>query len=446
MLSRAIAPTPIQETTRICIFNGSPKLEFVPEFKLVVTGCLKGKLPPMQNYNAMPHARRIAFALRLKLCAPIFACALGSVLAACASDPQAGAASSAPVAEDAAPLTPIMPAASVAEASANAGTLSLREDAPLRYVVKKGDTLWSIASYFLRDPWEWPQLWYTNSQVKNPHLIYPGEVLTLVMVDGHTRLAGPEVVEHLSPEARSLSLDQALPAIPIEAIRNFLKGPRLVTAEEIRKAPYLIEYTGEHIDGGANSGIYVRKLPKDDATSTWAIVHIGDEYRDPDTRELLGYEALPAGEAELVTPGDPAQMLITKSNREVLIGDRLLPLEQEIFDASFFPHPPSKPVDGRILTVFDSLIEVPQYHIVALNRGSKAGLDAGTVLAIYQAGRVVQDPYGNKPVQLPEQYAGLLMVFKVTPKVSYALVMSEVRPANVLDKVHAPTQSVKQHH
>jgi len=401
----------------------------------------------MQNYNAMPHARRTAFALRWKLCGPLFVCALGLMLAACASDPQSGDPASSMVAEDAAPLTPIVPAASMADATANAGTLSLREDAPLEYVVKKGDTLWSIASYFLRDPWEWPQFWYTNSQVKNPHLIYPGEVLRLVMVDGHTRLAsaGPEVVEHLSPEARGLSLDQALPAIPIEAIRNFLKGPRVVSSEEIQKAPYLVEYTGEHIDGGANSGIYVRKLPKDGA-SAWAIVHIGDEYRDPDTKELLGYEALPAGEAQLVTPGEPAEMLITKSNREVLIGDRLLPLETEIFDASFFPHPPAKPVDGRILTVFDGVIEIPQYQIVALNRGSKAGLDAGTVLSIYQSGRVVQDPYGNKPVQLPEQYAGLLMVFKVTPKVSYALVMSEVRPAHVLDKVHQPTHSIKQHH
>ncbi|MDB5987514.1 MAG: LysM protein [Nevskia sp.] len=384
----------------------------------------------MQKYNAM--RRSAAVALRFS------ACALLGALGACASDPQSGALSSSTPPAVAADSGPIMPLSSAADASASSGTLSLREDAPLRYVVKKGDTLWSIANYFLRDPWQWPQLWYTNGQVKNPHLIYPGDVLSLIMVDGHPRLAGPDVVEHLSPQVRNLSLDQALPAIPIEAIRNFLKGPRVLTEDEIKKAPYVVEYTGEHIDGSANNSVYVKKLPKDPATS-WAIVQIGDEYKDPDTSERLGFEALPAGEGEIRTSGDPAEMLITKSNREVMIGDRLLPIETQRFDSNFYPHAPLKPVDGRIISVFDGVIEIPQYQIVALNRGSKAGLDPGTVLSIFQTGRVVPDPYGNKPVQLPEQYAGLLMVFKVTPKVSYALVMSATRPAHVYDKVHQPT-------
>ena len=401
----------------------------------------------MQKYNAMPITRRSGalegFALRGS------SAVLVALLAACAAQPQSGSLSSAnssagetaAAVDNSAPLAPIgpvTPAESTDAAVAAAGTLSLRADAPLHYVVKRGDTLWSVASYFLRDPWQWPQLWYGNGQVKNPHLIYPGDVLTLIMVDGSPRLAGPDVVEHLSPQVRDLALDQALPAIPIEVIRNFLKGPRLVTDEEIKKAPYVVEYVGEHIDGSANNSIYVKQLPKSPANS-WSIVQIGDEYRDPDNGEKLGFEALPAGEGSLRSDGDPAEMLITQSQREVMIGDRLLPIEAQSFDANFYPHAPAVPVDGRIISVFDGVIEIPQYQIVALNRGSKAGIDPGTVLAIFQNGRVVPDPYGNKPVQLPEQYAGLLMVFKVTPKLSYALVMSATRPAHLFDKVHQPT-------
>lgn len=382
----------------------------------------------MQNYTAPLRRRRLAVTM-LGAAAALFC-------AGCAQQPPTPAVSdSAPADAAAAQDDSIRPANDIDEATRAAGDLSLRHDAPLRYTVKKGDTLWGIASYFLRDPWQWPQLWYENTQVRNPHLIYPGETLTLVMVDGRPRLA--DVSEHLHPQVREEPLDAALPAIPLDAIRNFLRGPRLVTEDEIDGAPYVLEYTGEHIDGGANDGIYVRNLPEHPAP-TWAVVQIGDEYRDPDSGERLGFEALPAGQAELRTPGKTSEFLITQSSREVLIGDRLLPVEKENFDANFYPHPPPKPVDGRIISVFDSVTEIPQYQIVALNRGSKAGLDPGTVLAIYQSGRVVADPYGNSRIELPEQYAGLLMVFKTTSKLSYALVMSANRPAHVYDKVHQP--------
>lgn len=367
------------------------------------------------------------------------ACALLMLAAGCATQPAEPAATPPPAAPvEQAPAPAIEPVRDNASATAAAGTLSLREDAPLRYKVKKGDTLWDISKYYLRDAWQWPELWYTNTQVKNPHLIYPGEVLTLVTVNGKTRLVSDSLLtERLGPRVREETLESALPAIPIDAIRNFLRGPRAISLDEANKAPYVLAFLDEHIAASSNTDIYVKNLPAGD-TAAFSIVQLGEAYRDPDTRELLGYEALPAGEGEVRVPGEPATVRVTKSSREVLIADRLLPIEAETFEANFYPHPPAQPVDGRILSVYDGLSQISQYQIVALNRGSDHGLDPGTVLDIYQAGHVVPDPYGSKKVLLPDLYAGVLLVFKVTPKLSYALVMSANRSVHVLDKVKKP--------
>lgn len=373
--------------------------------------------------------------------------ALLALLGGCAAQGQHSAipapAAEAPAVE--APPVVIAPAPTPAAAAAASGPVRLRDDAPLRYTVKKGDTLWDLANYFLRDPWQWPELWYGNQQVKNPHLIYPGQTLTLVMVNGRTRLmadaAVPNNTERLQPQARDLPLDASVPAIPLEAIRNFLRGPRLVTREEAERSPYIVEFVNEHIAGGLNNDIWVKNLPQPGA-ATYSIVRVGDAYRDPDTKELLGYEASPAGEAELRRGGPVAQMQITKSiSHEVLIADRLLPIEPENFEANFYPHAPTRPVDGRIISVYDGVNEITQYAIVALNRGSAHGVDPGTVLDIYQAGRPVPDPYGRRAVMLPETYAGKMMVFKVTPKLSYALVMTANKPLHVLDKIRNPEAS-----
>lgn len=329
----------------------------------------------------------------------------------------------------------VTPVDDIGQATAAAGDLSLRDDAPLHYTVKKGDTLWGISNHFLRDAWDWPQLWYDNGQIKNPHLIYPGEVLTLVMVNGHPRVMLSE--DRLHPRIHELPLDQAIPAIPIDAIREFLRGPRVIDKEEIQKAPYVVEFTDEHVVAGQNSGIYVKNLPNNNVTS-WALVKVGSPYVDPDTGKTLGFEAIPTGEADLRVYDKVSEMMLTRSPQEVEIGNRLLPLEPESFKADFYPHPPATPVEGRILSVYGGVAEIEQYNIVALNKGSDAGLDPGTVLGIYQSSRHVADPYGSSKVALPEAKAGVLMVFKVTPKISYGLVMSETRPAHVLDKVRAP--------
>ena len=393
----------------------------------------------MGKYSASPDHFGLALAARSAAAGLLLA-----LLAGCAADQAATSDStSAAQAQPPAPADADADASGstvddISQATAAAGELSLREDAPLHYTVKKGDTLWGIANYYLRDAWQWPQLWYGNGQIHNPHLIYPGEVLTLVMVNGHPRLALSE--DRLHPQIREMPLDQAIPAIPIDAVREFLRGPRLVTKEEADKAPYVVEFTEEHVIAGQNSSVYVKNLPRD-AGSSWSLVKVGDPYRDPDTQEVLGYEAIPTGEADLRELGQPSEMILTKSPQEVEIGNRLLPLEPESFKADFYPHAPAQPVDGRILSVYGGLTQIAQYDIVSINRGSRDGLDPGTMLGIYQPGKSVPDPYGKGQVKLPEQKTGLLMVFKVTPRVSYGLVLKESRASHVYDKVHNPSAS-----
>jgi LysM domain-containing protein len=392
----------------------------------------------MGKYNASPYHFKRARPLAVAVAAAL-------LTVACAGSPEKEETPPPPDGAVAVPSTPYDPNANVeavadiGQATAAAGDLSLRRDAPLHYVVKKGDTLWGISSYYLRDPWQWPELWYVNGQIANPHLIYPGELLTLVLVNGQPRLMAN--TDRLSPQVRAEPLDQALPAIPIDAIREFLRGPRVVSKEEFEKAPYVVEFTDNHVIAGQNNGIYAKNLP-DDKTLDWAVVKIGDPYRDPDNGKLLGYEAIPTGEAELRTYAKSASdLVLTKSIQEVQIGNRLLPVEKENFNGDFYPHAPSSKVEGRILTVYGGVMDIGQFDIIALSRGSDAGLDPGTVLGIFQQSRKVDDPYGNGKVTLPEQGAGTAMVFKVTPKVSYALVMNAYRPIHVLDKVRNPSPS-----
>jgi hypothetical protein len=364
---------------------------------------------------------------------------------ACSSEPPKPPPPAAPAVEQPAPAVeagqPVEPVQDIGRAVA-ASDVSLRHDAPLIYVVKKGDTLWGISGHFLDDPWQWPELWYSNSQIKNPHLIYPGDRLRLVWVNGRPRLAregdyGSAGTARLEPRVREEPLDREIPAIPIDAIREFLSSPRVVTPDELQNAPYIVAFTDEHVAAGANDGIFVKNLPQG-APSNWALVEPGGPYKDPDTGEILGYEAIPVGDAEVRVPGQPATLVITTSRREARMGDRLLPIEKEDFRSYFYPHAPKGNLGGRIISVFDNMLQIPPYQVVALNRGEREGVDAGTVFSIMQAGHAVADPYGKGTVMLPDQSAGLLMVFKTTPRMSFALVMRADRPVHLLDKIVPP--------
>lgn len=370
-------------------------------------------------------------------------------LAACAAAPSAPPA---PASAEPVPRAPVIttaatePVIDVTRARAVAPQVGLRSDAPLTYVVKRGDTLWGIAAHFLEAPWQWPVLWYDNPQVENPHLIYPGDVLRLVWVNGQPRLtraadAAAENVERLSPRVRETTLADAIPAIPFAAIRDFLKGPRLVDAAQIQVAPYVVGFGGEHLIGAAGHDVFAKHLTA--AVRDWQIMHIGKAYRDPDSGKLLGYEAVPVARATLVKPGQVAQLHLMSSTREVLLGDVLFDVLPSAYHPDFVPHAPGQAVAGSIISVFGGLSQIGQYQIVTLNRGRRAGLDAGSVLQIMQAPREVPDPRAaGAAVRIPAQPAGLMMVFEVAEHLSYALVMQMTGPAHVLDRFTVPDSAV----
>ena len=389
----------------------------------------------MTQYKAVaPYSLPVSMSATLRLGTGL----LALVLTACVSQPPASQASAqAPAAEPVVETAPLGEAVSYQPVTDLNQTEGLRPDAPLRYVVKKGDTLWGISTRYLADAWQWPELWYVNGQLKNPHKIYPGDVLELYNVNGRTVLARSDDLDRLSPQVRDSSLGDGLQAISINAIRHFLKGPRVVDLDTLNRAPYILGFADEHIIGGANMAVFVKNLPADSPT-TFATARKGVTYKDPDTGELLGYEAIPSGEAEIKSFGTPADAVLTVSRQEILAGDRLLPLEADNFQANFYPHIPQNPVNGKIISVYQGVSEITQYQIVALNRGSKHGLEPGHVLRVKQAPRKVKDPVTGKPDVLPEIDSGLLMIFKVMPGLSYGLIMEANRSIHVLDRVEKP--------
>lgn len=322
-----------------------------------------------------------------------------------------------------------------------ADTIALKANHPDRYVVVKGDTLWGIAGRFLRNPWLWPEVWYVNSQIKNPHLIYPGDVITLSYVNGKPRLTVqrgmPTVV--LKPHAQPEPLNQAIPAIPLDAIQQFLTEPLVTDKNELKHAPYIVHIANEHIIGGAGDRIYVRRI-KNARHQRFTVYRPSKPLIDPETHQLLGYEALYVGNARLLSFGHPSTLKLTRTSQEAAVGDRLRPVSERELRANFIPHAPKKPINGRIISVLNGVTQIGQYQVVVLNRGTRAGVNPGTVLAIYQTGRVIRDPVDGKhdKVKLPNERAGVLMVFRSFDRVSYGLVMSATRALHIEDTVRNP--------
>lgn len=337
--------------------------------------------------------------------------------------------------------------------------IALRDDVPGQYVVKKGDTLWDIASLFLRDPWLWPEIWYFNPQIDNPHLIYPGDILTLVYVDGQPQLrlvrdGTGEVLEPtlpaniprttLEPRIRTEDLKQAIPTIPVASIEPFLTMPRVITKEELDNSPYIVSSQDAHLINATGNTIYARRLQYHDDVR-YHIFRPGRKFIDPKTKRILGYETTLVSEAKLIATGDPATLTITRSIRETLNGDRILPAEKGKISYNFIPHPPSSDVEGQIIALIDALSHTAQRQVVVLNLG-ESDVDIGTVLAIDQVGSVVRDPYsgrGNRRVKLPDVRAGLLMVFRVFDQVSYGLIVDTTRTVHLNDRVLNPASSAE---
>ncbi len=328
--------------------------------------------------------------------------------------------------------------------AAFADQVALKDGHPDRYVVVKGDTLWDISARFLDSPWLWPEVWYVNPQIENPHLIYPGDIISLVYVDGkpQLRLQRGKGTFKLSPKARVERLDKAIPTIPIDAIQQFLTRPLVVDDDTLKSAAYVVSSADEHLIVGAGDRVYVRGINADQG-NRYNIFRPGGPYKDPDSGEILGYEALFLGDASAQKFGDPATLKVTSTTREINIGDRVLPVSQEDVYAYFTPHASETPINGTIISVVDGVSQIGQFQIVALNRGAREGVDVGTVFAIHQRGDLIVDQVRardarNEMVQLPDEEAGLLMVFRTFDKVSFGLVLKATSALHVGDHIRTP--------
>lgn len=376
------------------------------------------------------------------------------LLAGCASAPKTQPVAAPEPVEEPAPMTEPAPAP--------APVVELQPNYPQKYTVVKGDTLWDIAARFLKNPWEWPQLWQYNPQVKNPHLIYPGDILTIYFVGGkpvmqvqrkgetvtvpaqgpaplpQEVMGKPYPTVKLKPRIRESGLEQAIPTIPLDVIKPLLTRPRVVSEDELEMAPYVMGYADEHMAAGAGYQIYARGIKQDEAAGTYVIVRAGQTYRDPETDEVLGHEAVYIGEARLQRYGDPSTLLVTESNREILTGDRLLPRGDDALMSSYMPRGPKQRMHGSIISVLDGVAQIGQYQVVVLNLGRQEDVKPGHVLAVYQRGKEVEDPVSGDDVKLPDQRAGEVMVFRVFERVSYALVMRATRSIHILDTVTNP--------
>jgi len=362
-----------------------------------------------------------------------------------------------------------------------ADTVKLNPGHPDEYVVQKGDTLWDISAQFLQEPWYWPTIWRGNPQITDPHLIYPGDIVSLSVIDGQPILtvngSGMAVNGRnvkLSPVARSYERDDAIESIPVDAIQQFLTQPRIVTEDEMVNWPYVVSSYDEHLISGAGSKIYVRGLDQDSTETRYALYRKGPAYINPrkDVNRVLGYEALYLGDVVIEKRGDPASAIVTLSKQEILSGDRLVAESAGEAKNAYIPSTPYQDVDANILSVIDGVAEIGQYQVVVVDVGDGDGIEVGSILGIFQSGNIVRDEiatevkrnyevdendiigtvardvnnsslmgylgrWNTSPelIELPAEYAGVLMVFRTFENVSYGLVMKAVSPIHIYDSV-----------
>lgn len=348
---------------------------------------------------------------------------------------------------------------------ARADVVQLKPDHPERYTVQKGDTLWDIATRFLKSPWHWPKIWKINEQIRNPHLIYPGDVIVLRWVEGKPELSvlrreklplaeAPPVSEpaaaaeeapapsdgrtvKLKPRVHVEPLEAAIPTIPPNAINPFLTQPLVVDEEELERAGYITVGLDERIALGDHSQFYARGLRGQEA-EYYHVFRPGKEFRHPDTGELLGYEAIYLGDARLLEPGDPSKLEVTRVKQEIGPTDRLLVSPGTAALPYYYPKAPDRPVRGRILSALNAVSEIGPYAVVAISLGEREGIEEGHVLRILRHAGEHLDPVTRELYPLPDEESGLLMVFRTFRKMSYAVVMHATRPVHVLDVVATP--------
>lgn len=302
---------------------------------------------------------------------------------------------------------------------------SIRSDNPGNYTVELGDTLWHISERFLSRPWLWPEIWHVNPQIENPHLIYPGDQISLTYVDGRPQL---QLIRASSKSGGPIS------NFPLDGLKQFLIEPKVVTGAELESAPYIVSTEDDRLIASIGNHIYVRG---DISEGRYSIYRPGDALIDPDTKTVLGHEAIHVSKASVIKAGDPSKLVITRNIRETLVGDRLMS-SSESLSLDFQPRMADIGKTGKIISLFDAISRAGQNQVVVLNLGTQDGMQAGDVLSVIGNDRMVRDVVSGKKndwVNIEGEKAGVVMVFRAFDRVSYALIMTSKRTINLYDRV-----------
>lgn len=364
----------------------------------------------------------------------------------------------------------------------NAQEIALKKNHPDRHVVVKGDTLWGISSKFLQDPWLWPKVWkFNRSQIKNPHLIYPGDVVMLDLSSGKPELKLLRETITLQPGAVEEPLQKAaIPTIPLSVIAPFLSKPLVIEKDQLAGSPRIVAGQDNRVVLSPGTKIYINKIEEEDGLN-WFVYRPGDNLVDPDSKEVLGVEAVYLGDAKMSRYGEPATAVISKAKEEIFVKDRLVAAGDEAI-TNFVPHAPEMDIRGRIIKIYGGLAEAGPESIVAISRGTQDGVEIGHVLAINRYGRIIKDPEPSKSadndskaklkelnfevskdadgkpivnfekksekndglalepgmIKLPDERVGLLMIFRVFDRVSYGIIMQASDPIHTKDAVQTP--------
>ncbi|MBS0590900.1 MAG: LysM peptidoglycan-binding domain-containing protein [Proteobacteria bacterium] len=375
--------------------------------------------------------------------------------------------------------------------AAYAATVELKPGHPDTYVVRRGDTLWGIANKFLKKPWQWPEVWQANGQIKNPHLIFPGDVINLAYLDG-----GPHLNNAGGPHVRVEQLEDAIKPIALERIDKFLKRTRIIGEDTFKTAPHVVGVEEAHLRATPGQLVYVRGLtaqvgdqlavvhplgryyeivPRDGAPQRFYRDSTNEIDRSRESRDsmvwhhgpqefslagkvdFLGYEGLQIGTVRVTRAGNPASVLLLGSDLEIAPGDLILPLDDKPYDAQYVPHPPKQaPAGMRVLAFTDTIdasvgMVAGRDQVLALSHGAADGVENGQVYSIFHPGETVEDRYDYPPgsvkkfvhpndakATLPEEYVGHVMIFRTFDHVSYGLVMDGVKPIHLFDPLYEP--------
>jgi len=345
----------------------------------------------------------------------------------------------------------------LASAALQAQEIQLQENRPDRYTVQKGDTLWDIAGKFLKQPWRWPELWRMNrDQIKNPHWIYPGDVLVLSRVDGEWQLTLDRSVR-VSPTVRVEKLEaQAIPSIPAADIEPYLTRPLITGPNGLPNAAKIVAGRDNRVVRGREDFVYAVNIDERGGTQ-WVLYRPGRVLRSFDSQEILGYEMRYLGTAQVQRFAEVSTLQITAAREEIMVGDLLVPASRDVI-VNYVPHAPDRAIEGRIIDLANDAHEVARGYIVTLDRGARDGLDIGSVLAIYHPAPVMADPRPYEggdvfskisdqtkvllpPTQylnIPAERTGLLFVFRVFDRVAYAVVLNTTDPVFPGDVVRKP--------